>query len=111
MESIEKKLRPIGTIAQVHGPVVDITCAVLPPLHQALVSPTDHETYTFEVHQHLDETHVRAITLHRTAGLRRGAALTFVSNLLPSRIEVASQCPTPRSRRSSITAIDAASEF
>jgi hypothetical protein len=26
----------IGTIAEVHGPVVDITCNQLPPLHQAL---------------------------------------------------------------------------
>ena len=67
-----KDLPQIGTIAQVHGPVVDISCAVLPPLHRALLSRLDHETYTFEAHQHLDETHVRAITLHRTAGLRRG---------------------------------------
>ena len=72
MESDSEDPLPIGTIAQVHGPVVDIACAVLPPLHQALVSRLNHETYTFEVHQHLDETHVRAITLHRTAGLRRG---------------------------------------
>lgn len=71
METAENLAR-IGTIAQVDGPVVDITCAVLPPLHQALVSRLDHETYTFEVHQHLDEAHARAITLHRTAGLRRG---------------------------------------
>jgi hypothetical protein len=33
-----ESLARIGTIAQVDGPVVDITCAVLPPLHQALVS-------------------------------------------------------------------------
>src|SRR5215470_9623640 len=72
MESDSEDPLPIGAIAQVHGPVVDIACAVLPPLHQALVSRLNHETYTFEVHQHLDETHVRAITLHRTAGLRRG---------------------------------------
>ncbi len=62
----------VGIIAEVHRPVVDIACAVLPPLHQALVSKLDDQTYTFEVHQHLDERHVRAITLHRTAGLRRG---------------------------------------
>jgi len=63
----------VGTIARVHGPVVDIACEALPPLHRALYSRLDRETYTFEVHQHLDETHARAITLHRTAGLRRGA--------------------------------------
>jgi F-type H+-transporting ATPase subunit beta len=75
MKAPAEKPLPIGTIAQVHGPVVDIACYVLPPLHQALVSRLDHETYTFEVHQHLDETRVRAITLHRTAGLRRGMAV------------------------------------
>ncbi len=68
-------LPQIGAIAQVHGPVVDIVCAALPPLHQVLVSRLNHETYIFEVHQHLDESHVRAITLHRTAGLRRGMAV------------------------------------
>src|SRR5579862_2848082 len=62
----------VGTIAQVHGPVVDIVCTVLPALHRALISKLDHQTYTFEVHQHVDEMHVRAITLHQTAGLRRG---------------------------------------
>jgi F-type H+/Na+-transporting ATPase subunit beta len=67
-----RDLAQIGTIAQVHGPVVDIACSLLPPLHRALITKLDHEIYTFEVHQHLDETHLRAITLHRTAGLRRG---------------------------------------
>lgn len=62
----------VGTIARVRGPVVDIRCEILPALHQALWARINHETYTFEVHQHLDETHVRAITLHRTTGLRRG---------------------------------------
>jgi len=64
---------PIGIIAEVHGPVVVIACERLPPLHQALCTSLDHERYLFEVHQHLDPRHVRAITLHRTAGLRRGA--------------------------------------
>jgi len=64
--------QPIGTIAQVHGPVVDIRCSPLPPLHQALSSALDGEKCLFEVHRHLDEHHVRAITLHRTSGLRRG---------------------------------------
>ena len=63
---------PIGTIAKVHGPVVDISCSRLPPLHQALCSAMNHEKYTFEVYQHLDEHNVRAITLHQTSGLRRG---------------------------------------
>jgi F-type H+-transporting ATPase subunit beta len=71
MKAPAEILVPIGAIAQVHGPAVDIACDVLPPLHQALVSRLDHETNVFEVHQQLDETQVRAITLHRTAGLRR----------------------------------------
>ena len=62
----------IGTIVEVHGPVVIIDCTQLPPLHQALCTCFDHTTYMFEVHQHLDERHVRAITLHGTAGLSRG---------------------------------------
>jgi F-type H+/Na+-transporting ATPase subunit beta len=81
---------PIGTIARVQGPVVDIACATLPPLHRALASALDHEKYIFEVHQHLDETHVRAITLHRTAGLRRGMAVYDTGAGL--RVPVAPDC-------------------
>lgn len=66
---------PLGRIVQVQGPVVDIACEQLPPLHQALGCGIDDEHYTFEVYQHLDEQHVRAITLHRTAGLQRGMAV------------------------------------
>jgi F-type H+/Na+-transporting ATPase subunit beta len=66
------ELVQLGAIAQVHGPVIDVACSALPPLHRALITRVDHETYTFEVHQHLDEAHVRAIALHRTVGLRRG---------------------------------------
>jgi len=63
---------PIGTITEVHGPVVVIACSPLPILRQALCAHLNNETYLFEVHQHLDEQHVRAITLHRSAGLHRG---------------------------------------
>lgn len=62
----------IGSICAVHGPVVDILCDRLPPLHQALYAQVDHETYTFEAHQHLDEKRLRAVTLNRTSGLWRG---------------------------------------
>ena len=62
----------IGVIEEVHGPVVDIICDRLPPLHQALFTSFDHEHFVFEVHRHLDERRVRAITLHRTSGLKRG---------------------------------------
>jgi F-type H+/Na+-transporting ATPase subunit beta len=80
----------VGTIARVHGPVVDIACEVLPPLHQALFTGFDDEIYTFEVHQHLDETHARAITLHRTAGLRRGTPVFDTGSSL--RVPVDSEC-------------------
>lgn len=63
---------PIGHINEVHGPVVVITCDKPPCIHQILRTYIDHETYLFEVHQHLDQHHVRAITLHQTAGLQRG---------------------------------------
>ncbi len=83
-------LAQVGTIAQVHGPVVDIACPVLPSLHRALVSKLDHQTYTFEVHQHVDEKHVRAITLHRTAGLRRGMPVFDTGSTL--QVPVSPEC-------------------
>jgi F-type H+-transporting ATPase subunit beta len=68
----ERDEAPIGTIAEVQGPVVVIACDKLPPLRQALLARFDHEICLFEVHQHLDERHVRAITLHGSTGLSRG---------------------------------------
>jgi len=64
---------PIGYVEELHGPVVDVVCDRLPRLHHALVAPLDDEQIVFEVYRHLDERRVRAIALHRTAGLRRGA--------------------------------------
>jgi len=64
-------LPPLGVIEEIHGPVIDIVCDRLPPLHQALYVCMDGERYTFEVHRHLDEFRARAIALHRTGGLRR----------------------------------------
>jgi len=71
----EEKQVPIGVITEVHGPVVIIACDNLPPLRQALRADLDHETYLFEVHQHIDAHHARAITLHQSAGLHRGMAV------------------------------------
>ena len=81
---------PIGTIANVHGPVVEIACDRLPSLRQALCSHINNETYLFEVHQHLDERHVRAITLHRTAGLSRGMPVYDTGS--PLHVPVAPEC-------------------
>lgn len=87
-----KKTRqtPIGVIAEVHGPVVVIACDTLPSLRQALCTNLDHETYLFEVLQHLDERHVRAITLHRSAGLHRGMAVYDTG--APLHVPVAPDC-------------------
>jgi F-type H+/Na+-transporting ATPase subunit beta len=68
--SVERKA--IGVITEVHGPVVVVKCQRLPPLRQALCTQVNDETFMFEVHQHLDQQHIRAITLHRTSGLSRG---------------------------------------
>jgi F-type H+-transporting ATPase subunit beta len=62
----------IGTISEVHGPVVVIACQQLPPLNQALFAQLDDSLCLFEVHQHLDKRHIRAVSLHSTRGLYRG---------------------------------------
>ncbi len=88
---IEEKTRtPIGVITEVHGPVTVIACDNLPPMHQALYASLDHESYLFEVHQHLDERHVRAITLHRSAGLHRG--MSVYDTGAPLHIPVTPDC-------------------
>jgi F-type H+-transporting ATPase subunit beta len=63
---------PAGTVTEVHGPVAVIRCDPLPPLRQALRGRIGTEDCMFEVHQHLDTRHVRAIALHDNAGLARG---------------------------------------
>jgi F-type H+-transporting ATPase subunit beta len=80
----------IGVITEVHGPVVVIACDRLPTLRQALCTHLDNETYLFEVHQHLDERHIRAITLHRSAGLRRG--MPIYDTGAPLHIPVSPTC-------------------
>jgi F-type H+/Na+-transporting ATPase subunit beta len=70
--SVGTDLEPIGEIAEVEGPVVVIQCRRLPALRQALYARLNGEVYVFEVHQHIDRHRLRAITLHRSAGLRRG---------------------------------------
>jgi len=83
-------LSPVGAITAVHGPVVEVACDILPPLHRALCTRLDGETYLFEVHQHLDARHVRAITLHYTSGLQRG--MTVYDTGGPTRVPVAKSC-------------------
>jgi len=78
-----------GTIVEVHGPVVIIDCTQLPPLRQALCTRFDHTVYLFEVHQHLDERHIRAIIRHGTAGLSRG--MTVFDTGAPLHVPVSEQ--------------------
>ena len=80
----------IGNTVGVHGPVVIIATKKLPPLHQALTTHTDHDNYLFEVHQHLDEHHVRAITLHTSSGLRRGMPVYDTGT--PVQVPVSPDC-------------------
>ncbi|MCB1693035.1 MAG: F0F1 ATP synthase subunit beta [Pseudomonadales bacterium] len=80
----------IGTIREVHGPVVVIQCERLPPLRQALYARVDHTTYMFEVHQHLNEHCLRAITLHSTTGLRRG--MPVFDSGAPLHVPVTESC-------------------
>jgi len=80
----------IGNIVAVHGPVVVVECHELPPLRRALRASFDHECYLFEVHQHLDERHVRAITLHRTSGLKRG--MDVYDTGAPLHVPVSIEC-------------------
>jgi len=86
----EKRAQPLGRVTEVHGPVVVIACDTLPPLRQALVAPVDHDPILFEVHQHVDEGHVRAITLHRSSGLRRG--MPVFDTGAPLHVPVAAEC-------------------
>ncbi|CAI8880427.1 F0F1 ATP synthase subunit beta [Methylococcus capsulatus] len=90
MPAMQERAPVIGSIAEVHGPVVVIACQTLPPLRQALYSRIDHETYLFEVHQHLDESHVRAVTLHRTTGLKRGMVVHDLG--APLQVPVSTAC-------------------
>jgi len=88
--AIEPDLPAVGQITEVHGPVVVIACDELPPLQRALSARLDHERYLFEVHQHLDERHLRAITLHRSTGLYRG--MPVYDTGAPLHVPVAPEC-------------------
>ena len=80
----------IGTITEIHGPVVVIECDQLPPLRQALRARLDHESYLFEVHQHINEHSLRAITLHHSGGLYRG--MTVYDTGAPLHVPVTPDC-------------------
>ncbi len=81
---------PVGSIVEVHGPVVLIRCDPLPPLRQALVTRDKNPAYTFEVYQHLDREHIRAITLENPAGLQRG--IRVYDSGAPLSVPVSQDC-------------------
>jgi F-type H+-transporting ATPase subunit beta len=86
--NIDKK--SIGHIVEVNGPVVKLFCNTLPPLYQALSTDTETDHYILEVCQHLDEHHVRAITLHSATGLQRG--LPVYDQGAPIQIPISPNC-------------------
>ncbi|MFH1020952.1 MAG: F0F1 ATP synthase subunit beta, partial [Pseudomonadota bacterium] len=75
---------------EVHGPVVLIRCDPLPPLRQALVTRDRDPAYTFEVYQHIDREHIRAITLENPAGLQRG--IRVYDSGAPLSVPVSEEC-------------------
>ena len=90
VRAIESSNDPIGIIEEIHGPVIDVICERLPPLHQALFSVSDHQNYLFEVHRHLDARRVRTIALHATGGLQRGLKVFDSGGLI--RVPVSPDC-------------------
>jgi len=80
----------VGRVAEIHGPVVDIACERLPPLHQALTVALDGSIAVLEVLHHLDAHRVRAIALSRTAGLKRGTPVC--DSGAPLRVPVTVEC-------------------
>jgi len=82
--------KAIGTITEVHGPVVTVSCDTLPTLHQALETHSDGDHYLLEVYQHIDEKRLRAIALHRASGLKRG--LPVYDSGSPIQVPVSPKC-------------------
>ena len=79
-----------GVITEVHGPAVISHWDALPPLRQALKTIVNDERCLFEVHQHLDEHHLQAITLHRSTGLSRGMVIEDTGR--PLQVPVSPDC-------------------
>jgi len=81
----------VGVVEQVSGPVVDVACSgTLPALHDALSVQFDGHSRLLEVHRHLDAQRLRAVALHATAGLKRGAPVYGTGG--PLRVPVTRDC-------------------
>ena len=81
---------PIGHVIEIHGPVVDIKCEILPPLRQALTVSIDGRNVVLEVLHHHDPHRIRTIALSRTAGLKRGTPVFDSGG--PLRVPVSVEC-------------------
>ena len=67
-----------GTVAQVMGPVVDVSFndGGLPAIYNALTMPIGERTLTVEVAQHIGDNTARCIAMASTDGLQRGTVVT-----------------------------------
>jgi F-type H+-transporting ATPase subunit beta len=81
-----QKLKRIGKIIQIIGPVVDISFTSvedLPNIYDALTTTDQQKTFkTFEVQQILGDNVVRAISINATDGLVRGREVLNTQNPL-----------------------------
>ena len=91
MSDAESAAAPVGVVEEVSGPVVDVACGgALPGMHDALRVELDGGQCVLEVRHHLDARRLRAVALHATAGLRRGAAVYPTGG--PLRVPVTREC-------------------
>ncbi len=89
--AVATEVEPDGRVIAIHGPVLDLVFqGALPKLHDAVEISAGAESIIAEVQTHLTKTTVRAISMHPTDGLWRGAAawITGVPILTPVGPEV-----------------------
>ena len=92
----EDRTQIVGHIAQIIGPVVDVTFegaeneVVMPAIHDAMeIRRDDGRTLVVEVQQHIGENTVRTVAMDSTDGLRRG--MEAVSHFTPIEMPVGEQ--------------------
>lgn len=80
----------MGYIEAVQGPVVDIACVKVPPLHRTLSVQPNGDPIVLEVLRELGQQRVRAIAMSRTSGLARGLPVRDLGG--PLDVPVSPQC-------------------
>jgi len=90
------RTRIVGHVAQIIGPVVDVTFegaeneVAMPAIHDAMeIRRDDGRTLVIEVQQHIGENTVRTVAMDSTDGLRRG--MEAVSYFTPIEMPVGEQ--------------------